>query len=106
MIKRIKNWFYNYREKRRRKQRRKQTLKIIKKAKQVYLDDEQDCMCRCFMSAEPSFLCYKDIVKIIPEFTPPTFGIHKIHPISYWWDISDRESRVNAFNKLIEIYSK
>lgn len=106
MIKRIKNWFNNWFNNYREKRRRKQTLKIIKKAKRAYLDGEEDCMCRCFMWVEPSFLCYKDIVKRIPEFTPDFFGVNKIHPISYWWGVSDILSRIKAFDKLIEIYSK
>lgn len=98
MIQRIKNWFKN--------RRRKQTLEIIKQAKQAYLDGKECCMCFCFERVESSFLCYKDIVKRIPEFTPHTFGLPFIGINSAWWDISDRESRINAFNKLIEIYSK
>ena len=98
----LKDWFSNYFEKR----RRKQTLKIIKKAKQAYLDGEEACMCHCFKWVEPSFLCYRDIVKRISEFKPSTFGLHDTLPISHWWDISDRESRIKAFDKLIEIYSK
>lgn len=100
MIQRIKNWFKN--------RKRKQTLEIIKQAKQVYLDGKECCMCFSFMRVEDSFLCYKDIVKRIPEFTPDFFGANKIYLIAicYWWPIEDRQSRIKAFNKLIEIYSK
>ena len=102
MIQRIKNWFSNYRE----KQRRKQILKIIKKAKQAYLDGKENCMCFCFRRVEPSFFCYKNIVKEIPEFKPSTFGLYVGNIKGCWWPVTDRESRLNAFNKLIEIYSK
>lgn len=105
MIQRIKNWFSNYR-KYREKRRRKQILKIIKEAKQVYLDGKEKCMCFCFERVEFSFLFYENIVKRIPEFTPSTFGLHETNPNSVWWPITDRESRINAFDKLIEIYSK
>lgn len=98
MIQRIKNWFKN--------RRRKQTLKIIKKAKRVYLDGKEYCMCFSFMRVESSFLFYENIVKRIPEFTPSTFGLHETKPNSVWWPITDRQSRINAFDKLIEIYSK
>lgn len=98
MIQRIKNWFKN--------RKRKQTLEIIKQAKQVYLDGKEYCMCFCFERVEPSFLCYKDIVKRIPEFTPSTFGLHETKPNSVWWPITDRKSRIKAFDKLIEFYSK
>lgn len=98
MIKRIKNWFKN--------RRRKQTLEIIKQAKQVYLDGKEGCMCFSFMRVEDSFLSYEDIVKRIPEFTPPTFGLPFIGINGVWWSLEDRASRIKAFDKLIEIYSK
>lgn len=45
------------------------------------------------------------ISDIIPEFKPETFNADK--PYHYpWWSTSDRESRIKAFDKLIEIYSK
>ena len=101
MIQRIKTWFSNYREKR----RRKQTLEIIKKAKNLYLEGFSNFMCVCFYKANCSFFLYEDIVKDIPEFTPSTFGIES-SAIGGWWDKNDRESRIKAFDKLIEIYSK
>lgn len=102
MIKRIKTWFSNYREKR----RRKKTLEIIKQAKQVYLDGKEYCMCLSFIRVEASFFFYEDIVKRIPEFTPPTFGLPFIGIHGLWWPVNDRASRIKAFNELIEIYSK
>ncbi len=102
MIQKIKNWFSNYRE----KQRRKQTLKIIKKAKQAYLDKKSRYMCRCFYIVNSSFSCYEYIVNEIPEFKPSTFGLYIKDIKSGWWNTRDRESRIKAFNKLIEIYSK
>lgn len=104
MIQRIKTWFSNYREKR----RRKQTLEIIKKAKQAYLDYRSHYMCCCFYLVNPSFFSYDGIINEIPEFKPSTFGLYiNIKDIKgCWWDTRDRESRIKAFNKLIEIYSK
>jgi hypothetical protein len=104
MIKRIENWFsnYSYRENR----RREQILKDIKKAKQIFLNEEEDYMCYCFRAVNcGKYLGWKDIHKVIPEFIPQTFG-RDIPSRGAWWNISDRESRINAFNKLIEIYSK
>ena len=100
MIQRIKTWFSNYREKR----RRKQTLEIIKKAKQVYLDDRSVYMHTCFELVEKSFNCYYDVIQRIPEFRMSTFGLYE--PEDVWWNWRDRESRIKAFDKLIEIYSK
>jgi hypothetical protein len=58
------------------------------------------------MRVEDSFLSYEDIVKRIPEFTPPTFGLPFIGINGVWWSLEDRQSRIKAFNELIEIYSK
>lgn len=102
MIQRIKTWFSNYREKR----RRKQILEIIKKAKQAYLERSSPFMCICFCRVKGSFCCYEDIVCEIPEFKPSTFGLHVGNIEEGWWLIEDRKSRIKAFNKLIEIYSK
>ena len=72
MIKRIKTWFSNYRENR----RRKKTLEIIKKAKQAYLDYKSPFMCNCFHIVHFSPFYYYDIVREIPEFKPSTFGVN------------------------------
>lgn len=105
MIKRIKTWFSKY-KKYREERRRKQILEIIKQAKQVYLDGREMCMCFCFMRVEPSFSCPGMIAERIPEFTPPTFGLPFVGINGVWWSLEDRASRINAFDKLIEIYSK
>lgn len=104
MIQRIKIWLTNYKEKR----RRKQILKDIKKAKQIFLNGEE-FMCWCFqkVNSKKYNTCYS-IRKIIPEFKPSTF-INNFNPNRYfkaWWIHTDRESRIKAFDKLIEIYSK
>lgn len=99
---RIKTWFFNYKEKR----RRKQILKIIKQAKKAFLNGYSPFMCTCFYHIEPSFeYRYCNIVDKIPEFKPETFDYTYDIPEGYWWDKSDRESRIKAFDKLIEIYS-
>ena len=98
MIQRIKNWF--------EKRRRKQTLEIIKRVKQAYLNKHSKFMCICFYSVEDSFFfSYKNIVKRIPEFKPSTFGLVDVKEEREWWCMNDRESRIKAFDKLIEIYS-
>ena len=46
---------------------------------------------------------YSDIKNIIPEFVPETFNINvEYHHL--WWDADDIDSRIKAFDKLIEIY--
>lgn len=62
-------------------------------------------MCRCFYLVS-SFNCYDDIVKAIPEYKPSTFGLDREGAKGAWWPVCDRESRIKAFDKLIEIYSE
>jgi hypothetical protein len=101
-IQRIKIWLSNYKEKR----RRKEILKDIKKAKQYYLEGLSDCMCCCFDKVDrDKYYCCSCIRKIIPEYNPKTLGSNTIVN-ALWWPITDRESRIKAFDKLIEIYSK
>lgn len=102
IIQRIKSWFSNYRK----EQRRKQTLEIIKKAKQAYLDGKEPCMCFCFWRVEPLLSSSRSLAKRIPEFKPSTFGLNKDDISGLWWPSNDRASRIKAFDKLIEIYSK
>lgn len=102
MIQKIRTWFSNYREKR----RRKYVLEIIKQAKQAYLNHKSPFMCICFQMVKFSFFCYDDIVREIPEFKPSTFGLGVDKIVGCWWSPTDRESRIKAFDKLIEIYSK
>lgn len=46
---------------------------------------------------------YDEIKNIIPEFIPETFGL-TINNNNHWWNINDINSRIKAFDKLIEIY--
>ena len=49
------------------------------------------------------YVYYSKIKDIIPEFIPETFGVN-IEYDFYWWNVEDVDSRINAFDKLIEIY--
>ena len=62
-------------------------------------------MCHCFYRVT-SFECYDDIVKVIPEYKPSTFGSDREDAKGAWWLSTDKESRIKAFDKLIEIYSE
>lgn len=90
-----------------RRIKRKIILRIIKEAKKVYLTGKYPYMCHCFYIIVYTWENYTDIVKTIPEFKPATFGIdtdpEKGKP---WWSRHDVYSRMEAFDKLIEIYSK
>lgn len=98
MINLIKKW--------REKRRRKRILKIIKDAKQYYLDKKSLYMCLCFGEVYARFYrkdsLYENIHKMIPEFNREIMGA--VYTDNIWWDIIDRESRIKAFDKLIEIY--
>ena len=86
MIQRIKTWFANYlRERKRRK-----ILKIIKKAKLAYLNHESLYMCCCFYDVAP-YMFYKDIVEVIPEYKPSTFGLDREKIRGPWWPVADKE---------------
>lgn len=101
MIKLIKKW--------QEKRRRKRILKIIKDAKQNLLDGKNNFMCMCFGAVYSKFGLWtnltKNIQEMIPEFNRTTLGATTPKDMSAWWNYTDRESRIKAFDKLIEIYS-
>lgn len=98
MIKLIKKWY--------ERRRKKRILKIIKAAKQNFLDNKSDYMCLCFYDVcYPKFWDYnRNIQAMIPEFNRLTMGATTPKNTSIWWFADDRESRIKAFDKLIEIY--
>lgn len=79
----------------------------ISKALEKKLNETSD-------AEEFPYLIYRcDCVRaFIPEFHPLFFGIpesisinEKNYRVVFWWDKSDRESRLEALNKLIEHYT-
>ena len=89
------------------RRRRKSILKDIKKAKDIYLSHKSNFMCLCFFSV--NFDKYWDsgeIQKRIPEFNREFLESKTPNGCVVWWDIDDRNSRIKAFDKLIEIYSR
>lgn len=60
-------------------------------------------MCESFVMVSTKY--EKPIDSIIPEFNVD-FLDAKYKRKLIWWDWSDRESRIKAFDKLIETYSK
>lgn len=86
---------------------RESILNDIKKAKDIYVSGKAIGMCQSFdWVDENRYGTYEDIKKRIPEFKPETFNIDPMLWSVFWWPIHDRESRIKAFDKLIEIYSK
>ena len=54
---------------------------------------------------------YLTLEWLIPEFDPyilngksSLFKDNRDYYKHYWWELSDKESRIKAFDKLIEIY--
>lgn len=47
------------------------------------------------------------VQEFIPEFVPSFFGVNVTGDYRglFWWDKSDKEARLAALNKLIELYS-
>jgi hypothetical protein len=90
------------------RRRRKSILKDIKKAKVLYLRHRSDYMCHCFFRV--NFIKYWDSDKIqerIPEFNREFLNANKKSCFyGAWWRSDDRKSRIEAFDKLIEIYSR
>lgn len=50
------------------------------------------------------YVYYSKIKSIIPEFVPKTFELNLENDLLWWWNAEDVDSRINAFDKLIEIY--
>jgi hypothetical protein len=90
-----------------RRRRRKSILKDIKKAKELYEYGVTISMCHSFLWVDiDKYDNYDKMRKRIPEFKPETFNVDPKLLNGFWWRESDRDSRIKAFNKLIEIYSK
>lgn len=86
--------------------KRKRILKDIKEAKKVYEMGMTIYMCNSFRIANDKYFNIP-INRVIPEFNKETLNAQfKQEDCDIWWDINDRESRIKAYDKLIEIYSK
>lgn len=84
--------------------RRRRILKDIKKAKKCFEETDAEFMCIAFQWSNKKYL-YKPIDSIIPEFNRDFLNAEYKDRMA-WWSWSDRESRIKAFDKLIEVYSK
>lgn len=95
----LKNWIDRMREER----LRKRVLEDILIAKEIFLEGYDPFMCNCFRIANSKYF-RTPIENTIPEFTKEILGSKSESRV--WWSMYDRESRIKAFDKLIEIYSK
>lgn len=86
---------------------RKSILNDIKKAKDNYVSGTAIGMCQSFCWVDNiTYGNYDKIRERIPEFKPETFNVDPELLKDFWWRLADRDSRIKAFDKLIEIYSK
>lgn len=79
------------------------------KLKIYYVDPLAYGMCYCIRSATDKLynewlLDYWDINKIIPEFNPQWLNTSIRIINGYWWNIHDKQARIDAFDKLINHY--
>lgn len=84
--------------------RRRRILRDIKKAKRYFEEWKVSYMCLSFMKVGTKY-CNKPIDSIIPEFNRDFLNA-KYEGFYIWWDSDDRDSRIKAFDKLIEVYNK
>lgn len=97
---------------------------VIKNAKEIYIT-EINCggytgMCWCLKVAATKNMdfkekngkghpTYNDLVTNIPEFTPEFLKATKpvkTAGLDFWWDLKDKQSRMNAFRLLRSIYKQ
>ena len=90
----------------------KDILCVLYTAKSKYITDRNSNnyaygMCfyiqTCINYILKIYIDYNKIKNIIPEFIPETFGLN-VEGSMFWWNIEDIDSRIKAFDKLIEIY--
>lgn len=86
--------------------RRRRILRDIMKAKKLYEMKITNYMCSSFLLVSAKY-GRERIDSIIPEFNQDFLNAeYKRDYIYPWWDVSDRNSRITAFDQLIEVYSR
>lgn len=97
----------------------KQILKVLKYAKECVEEGKHAGLCSNLAIAFGVILNIEipkdrggaEVADYIPEFKPETFEGVDINPSiflyqRFWWPITDKESRILAMDKLIEIYKQ
>ena len=79
-------------------------LSDIKEVKKLILNGRHDFLCLAF--AEVSFRYYNgsQVTKYIPEFNASLLAEKKSDYSYPWWPVNDKASRIEALDKLIELY--
>lgn len=85
-------------------------LDILIRAKEIYMCWDYKGMCSCISASitrefgeQHSWYQSSDIQKFIPEFNVEFLEATTPEYV-FWWHVTDRQSRLNAFDKLIECY--
>ena len=102
-------------------------LELLQKAKKLYLENQGKVgMCWCIKvianegkskeeQRDKGQVPYAGIKAQIPEFNPFYLNAPEVQckilgnpyleiGLEFWWDVNDSESRIKAFDTLIEIY--
>ena len=100
---------------------------VLKSAEEIYVEEIMKSnnsalpgMCWCLKVAATKNMdfkernrkghpTYKDLVTNIPEFTPEFLKATrpiKTVGLDFWWDLKDKQSRMNAFRLLRSIYKQ
>lgn len=94
-------------------------LELLQKAKKLYLEHQGKVgMCWCIKvianqdkhpleQSRRGQVPYASIKTQIPEFNPfylKSYKAESFAGLDFWWEVTDVESRIRAFDTLIEIY--
>lgn len=101
-------------------------LELLTRSKALYLENQGKVgMCWCIKvvanenkskeeQRDKGHVPYASIKAQIPEFNPFYLKSYKVRyfainqhlsvGLEFWWDIKDSDSRIKAFNELIELY--
>ena len=83
---------------------------LIDKAREHFISSNSFSMCFTFYDVleEDYGICSlekkEDIIKQIDKFNSEWLTNEKISKNYFWWDPDDIQSRINAFDKLLEYY--
>lgn len=83
----------------------REILSDIKAARNYYAKGATDYMCHAFLRVNHFKYCHgRNVGEYIPEFNADFLAGEHFFYGEPWWPINDRRSRLEAFDKLIEIY--
>lgn len=83
----------------------REILNDIKAARNYYAKGATDYMCLAFFRVDHFKYCHgRNVGEYIPEFNSDFLAGESLAYGEPWWPINDRRSRLEAFDKLIEIY--